>query len=194
MNIAQLLLASLLMVTPAVAADGEKSAPAKVAAADSTAQLDQLFEGLRLAPDPTIAKAIEQRIEARLMGQGSQTSALLMARAQQAFGHQKMEVASSLLESLVSLDPSFVEGRYTRATVAFQRKDYGVALAELEAAVTLEPRHFNAWAGLGVVFRALDQDKKALGAFQRAKALHPFIDKVDEAIKALADKVDGRDT
>lgn len=184
----------LLAVLPATS-NAAKPEPGsgQLEKADPAEQLDRLFEGLRVAPDAVVAKAIESRIDARLIAKGSQTSRVLLERAGKAAAADRLDIADALLESVVALDPAFSEGRYQRATIAFQRKNTGVALAELEAALALEPRHYGAWAGLGVVFQSMGEDRKALEAFRRAKALHPFYDKLDEAISSLTGKVDGRD-
>jgi tetratricopeptide (TPR) repeat protein len=166
---------------------------ARVQKPDRAARLDALFEVLAKAPDANIAKAIEGRLEAILAQSGSDTSDLLMGRARAALEAKESDLALTLLDSVVEIQPDFVEARARRATVYFLKKDYARSLADLRLVLAREPRHYGALSGLGVIMQDLGEDKRALEALRKALAIHPYLSGVTELVKKLTVKVEGRE-
>jgi tetratricopeptide (TPR) repeat protein len=154
--------------------------------------LDFLFGALKAAPDETSAKAIEDRIWAHWLASGSDTVTLLMARAKMAIEKESYDTALRLLDAVIEIRPQFAEAWNRRATVFYLKKDYGSALADLRQTLRREPRHFAALAGFGAIMQDLGDDKHALEAFRKATALYPHLKGMDERMRALSDKVDGR--
>jgi len=171
-------------------------APAKLpkVPTDRAKGLDFLFGALKAAPDEDSAKAIEERIWARWMVSGSDTTDLLMGRAKQAIEGGDLDLAIRLLDAVTEIRPKYVEGWNRRATVFFLKKDYTSALVDLRKVLALEPRHFGALAGLGMIMEELGDSKDALAAFRRATDIYPRLKGMDEKIKTLSDKVEGRNT
>lgn len=94
-------------------------------------------------------------------------------------------------DTIVEKAPGFAEGWNKRATVRYLLGDYEGSIADIDRTLALEPRHFGALSGLGLVRMALDRPAKALEAFEAALAINPFIVEA-ENIKMLRDKVRGR--
>jgi tetratricopeptide (TPR) repeat protein len=183
---------------PAVAPKAQKrppEAPAKLpkVGADRGRGLDFLFGALKAAPDEDSAKHVEARIWALWMQTPSDTAALLMMRAKAAMDAQQMDVALKLLDAVVKLRPDYVEGWNRRATLYYLQNDYAHSLADIEQVLVREPRHFGALAGLGMIMQDLGDEKRALDAFRKALAVNPHLDKVQELVKTLSEKVEGRD-
>lgn len=168
-------------------------APAKLPKADRTHGLDFLFGALKAAPNEESAKHVEARIWAIWLHTPSDTAALLMTRAKAAMDAQKMDVALKLLDAVIKLRPDYVEAWNRRATVYYLRNDYQHSLEDIEQVLVREPRHFGALTGLGMIMQDLGDDKRALDAFRQALAVNPYLDKVPELVKTLAEKVEGRD-
>jgi tetratricopeptide (TPR) repeat protein len=166
---------------------------ARVQKSDRAARVDALFEVLAKAPDANVAKAIETRLEAMLAQSGSNTSDLLMGRARVAMEAKESELALNLLDSVVEIQPDFAEARARRATVYFLKRDYARSLADLRMVLVREPRHYGALSGLGVIMQDLGEDKRALEAFRKALAIHPYLSGVTELVKKLTVKVEGRE-
>ncbi len=158
-----------------------------------TRGLDFLFGALKAAPDEASARHVEARIWAQWMATPSDTAALLMARAKVAIDAKQMDVALKLLDATVKLRPDYVEAWNRRATVYYLRDDYSHALQDIEQVLAREPRHFGAWAGLGMIMRDLGEDKRALDAFRKALAINPHLEKIPDLVKTLGEKVEGRD-
>jgi tetratricopeptide (TPR) repeat protein len=170
-------------------------APAKLpnVGADRTRGLDFLFGALKAAPDEASAKHVEARIWALWMQTSSDTAALLMSRAKAAMDAKNADVALKLLDSVIKLRPEYVEAWNRRATIYYLQNDYGRSLADIEQVLSREPRHFGALAGLGMIMQELGDDKRALDAFRKALAVNPHLERVPDLVKALTEKVEGRD-
>ena len=170
-------------------------APSKLpkVGSDKTRGLDFLFGALKAAPDEASAKHVEARIWALWLQTPSDTAALLMMRAKAAMDAQQIDVALKLLDAVVKLRPDYVEGWNRRATLYYLKNDYGHSLQDIEQVLVREPRHFGALAGLGMIMQDLGDEKRALDAFRKALAINPHLDKVPELVKALSEKVEGRD-
>ena len=201
--VAALLAAPLFAETPATA-QGKPDAPAapdwvkprgdalRPERGERTYNLDTLFDALKIAPDESSAKAIEDRIWALWMVSGSDTCNILMSRAKMAADGQDYGLAVKLLDAVVELRPDYVEGWNRRATVYYLQKDYGHSLADIRQVLAREPRHFGALSGLGAILQEIGDDKHALEAYRRALAIDPHLEHVGEVVKTLTEKVEGR--
>jgi tetratricopeptide (TPR) repeat protein len=56
-----------------------------------------------------------------------------------------------------------------------------------------EPRHFGALAGLGLILQDIGDDKQALEVYRRALEIYPRMERVPDIVKALQEKIEGRD-
>lgn len=160
---------------------------------DQSKNIDFLFGALKAAPDDDSAKSVEDRIWAQWFASGSDTANLLMNRVKQAVDGNDLDLAIRLLDAIVEIRPKYIEAWNRRATVFFLKKDYASSLADLRRVLALEPRHFGALAGLGMIMQEIGDDKRALDAYRRAAAIHPHLKGMADKIRSLTEKVDGRD-
>jgi tetratricopeptide (TPR) repeat protein len=152
-----------------------------------------LFEALKIAPDNESARAIEQRIWAMWIASGSDTCNLLMGRVKAATEQKDLDLAIKLLDAVIELKPTYTEAWNRRATIYFLQKDFGHALSDIREVLVREPRHFGALSGLGLILQELGDEKHALEAYRRALAIDPHLENVEEAIKNLREKAEGRE-
>jgi tetratricopeptide (TPR) repeat protein len=169
------------------------ASPPKPQRGDRTRNLDFLFGALKVAPDDASAKNIEDRIWALWLASGSDTCNLLMSRVKTAIDAENYDLAIRLLDAIIELKPNYVEALNRRATVFFLKKDYASSLADLSLVLAREPRHFGALVGTGAILQDVGNDKEALEAYRRALAVHPHLQGVADKVKALAEKIEGRD-
>ncbi|WP_425908634.1 tetratricopeptide repeat protein [Nitrobacter sp. TKz-YC02] len=155
--------------------------------------LDFLLGALKAAPDQESARHVEAQILALWSQSSSDTTLLLMQRVKTATDAKQLDVALKLLDAVLKLHPEYIEGWSRRATLHYMRNDYQRALEDIEQVLSREPRHFGALAGLGVVMQELGDDKRALDAFRKAIAINPYLERVQELVKSLTEKVEGRD-
>jgi tetratricopeptide (TPR) repeat protein len=157
------------------------------------AQLDRLFEALKLAPDEESARYFENRIWAIWLNSPSDTANLLMGRVKTAIDEKEYDLALKLLNGIIEIKPDFTEAWNRRASVYFTKKDFARSLADIREVLVREPRHFGALSGLGIILQDLGDEKGALEAFRRALAVHPHLERVPELMKQLTEKLEGRD-
>ncbi|MDX3971726.1 MAG: tetratricopeptide repeat protein [Bradyrhizobium sp.] len=168
-------------------------APAKLPKVDRSKNLDFLFGALKAAPDEVSAKHVEARIWAIWLQTPSDTAALLMSRAKTAVDAKKIDVAIKLLDSVIKLRPDYIEAWNRRATLYYMQNDYRRSLADIQQVLIREPRHFGALAGLGMIMQEVGDERRALDAYRKALAVNPHLEKIPDQVKALTEKVEGRD-
>ena len=154
--------------------------------------IDFLFGALKAAPDDASAKAVEDRIWAVWTGAGNETTNLLMSRAKKATDDKDYDLAIRMLSSIIEIKPDFTEAWNRRATVYFLKKDYVNSMADIGRVLAREPRHFGALSGLGLIMQDTGDDKHALEAYRKALEIYPRLKGMEDKIKTLKEKVEGR--
>ena len=152
--------------------------------------LDDLFIELQ-TPDSEDWQAVEKRIWKEWSNSGSDSMDLLLERGRQAIRDGDLEKAAEHLTALTDHAPEFAEGWNARATVFFLMEEYGLSVADIETTLSLNPRHFGALAGLGMIYERVDKPEIALRAYEQALAVHPYRPDVIEAIKRLKEATQG---
>jgi len=173
----------------------DASATPAIAGQQSRAErLDALFASLAAESDPDAVGQIEDEILDTWLDSGSDTVDLLMDWSLQAMERKQYPRALDFLDRIVIMEPDYVEGWNKRATVHFLMDDYGNSIADIGKVLELEPRHFGALTGLGVIFRAIGEDDRAKAAFRAALALDPHLKNVREELDSLEDETGGEET
>ncbi|SDZ11479.1 Tetratricopeptide repeat-containing protein [Jannaschia faecimaris] len=116
---------------------------------------------------------------------GSAALDLLLRRGTDAMEAGDYKRAISHLTALTDHAPDFAEGWNERATAFFLMEEYGAAIADIEQVLILEPRHFGALAGLGIILQQLGDDAGALRALKAAAQVYPAEENVNQAIERL---------
>lgn len=171
----------------------EPPAKPKVTLRERVGNLDFLFGALKVAPDETTAKAIEQRIWALWTASRSDTAVLLMTRVQKAIEDKDIDLAVKLLDAIVKIKPDYVEAWNRRATIYYMKKDYGRSLADIREVLKREPRHFGALSGMGLILQDIGDDKQALEVYRRVLSVYPRMPRIPDLVKKLQEQVEGRD-
>jgi len=156
-----------------------------------TAALDELFAELQ-RPEAEDWPEIERRIWKEWEQSGSDAMDLLLERGQEAMRQGDPAKAVEHLTALVDHAPDFAAGWNARATAFFMLEEYGLSVADIQRTLALNPRHFGALAGLGMIYEAIDEPKAALRAYQAALAVHPHRPDVIDAIKRLTEETRGQ--
>ncbi|MCK0143815.1 tetratricopeptide repeat protein [Aliiroseovarius sp. F20344] len=161
--------------------------PAPLVAQDRHVQLDALFEQL-LSADDSNWQALEDEIWALWARSGSASMDLLLKRGQDAIEAGDLERAIDHLSALTDHAPEFAEGWNVRATAFYLTGELGLSLDDIARTLALEPRHFGALTGLGLILEELGDEQRALEAYQHALAIHPHSDDIKGAVARLEQK------
>lgn len=156
------------------------------------ADLDSLFAELQEA-DGAEAARLEREIWNEWSKSGSPAMDLLLKRGRDAMAAGDTQAAIEHLTALTDHAPDFAEGWNARATAYFQAGQLGPSVNDIAKTLTLNPRHFGALSGLGMIFEQLDQPEKALEAYKAALAIHPHLQGVIEAVERLEKDTAGTD-
>lgn len=163
-----------------------------VAFAEDTAKLDDLFARLQKA-DTEQAGRIESEIWIEWSKSGSPALDLLLQRGRDAMAAGDNVTAIDHFTAIIDQDPSFAEAWNARATAYFNAGDFGPAVADIGRALTLNPRHFGALSGLGMILEESGKTDRALEVYKAALALHPHLEGVQDAIKRLETEAEGQE-
>ncbi len=204
---AALTLAALPMIGPAQAkkAPALPEAPAgdaiigktgngKVARPEGPRQradlLDGLFAQLYLAEDEKTAAVVAQSIRELLARPESASAQVLMMQAERALKADQTGIARDLLDLVTRRWPDYAEGWYRRGLARFMDDDLEGALADLNRALALEPRHFEALMTKAAILQELKRLKEARDAYERVLAIYPLLPAARDALKELKLKLD----
>lgn len=189
-------LSSLILLASAAAAQTEardKSSEAIPAAvtrlkpAEMRAeQLDKLFARLIKSEDGPEAKRAEQSIWNLWMTSDSPTADALLAQAMRASAAKETGTALAILDNVIEVHPDYAEAWNKRATVYFLIGRYNDSLQDIEKVLELEPRHFGALSGLGMIKRQQGDLAAARAAFSEALSYNPHLDGAKRALEEIA--------
>jgi len=98
-------------------------------------------------------------------------------------------LAMPVLDDIVARAPNWAEGWNKRATALYLMGEYDRSLADIDRVLVLEPRHFGALAGLGLIRIEKGEIREALAAFRRALAVNPFLRERFGLIPALEKQI-----
>jgi tetratricopeptide (TPR) repeat protein len=174
-------LAALLLVLLPHLADAKQGDP----------RLDGLFARLKAATTQAEAAPVEAEIWA-VWGEAPDPGAgALLARAEAAIGRRDYTEALDALDTLVRGAPDFAEAWNKRATVRYLIHDYRGSVEDIRRTLALEPRHFGALSGLGLIYLAVDDPKAAARSFEAALAVYPTMPGAKAQLEMLKGELRG---
>lgn len=165
-----------MWLAPAQAEPIPQSLPPMAGLSDSAAkERTTLFAALAATKDDGEARAVEERLWTFWRGRGDATSLALLKTAETAqlefdYGH-----ALEALYEMVKHQPDFAEGWNRLAYALFLANSYDAALEALDKAIALEPMHYAALAGKGVILIRQGNDADGVAALKRALAINPWL-------------------
>ena len=163
---------------------------------DSTAdqrdpRLATLFAALAEVRDPGEALTVEAAIWQIWLDGGDSTLNALMARGIDAMHANRLNDAVGRFTDLIRAAPGFAEAWNKRATVYYLMRRYEDSVRDIERTLALEPRHFGAISGMGLIFLALGDEGGALDAFEKVLEIHPHASGARLYVERLRERVRG---
>ena len=148
-------------------------APAVSFSDQSDTRLDELFATLKATDNKSVSQETELNIWAIWFESGSEQIDSLMEEAGAAVQTHQLEQAEDIYSKVVKLAPEFSEGWNRRATVRYYQNDYSGSLQDIRQTLALEPRHFGAVWGLGMILGWERDFSGAITAFERLLEINP---------------------
>jgi tetratricopeptide (TPR) repeat protein len=131
---------------------------------------------------------VEDRIWELWVQSDSPTADVLLQQATKALSVRENKIALALLDQIVKTYPTYAEAYNKRAALHFLDGNKDKALADLDTVLDLEPRHFDAMAGRGLVLEDMGKDKEAIKALKDALIINPAMEGIKAALRALEKK------
>lgn len=156
------------------------------------ARLDGLFDRLETTADDAEAGTIEQQIWQIWMESGDLQVQTWMRQGVVAMSLQRLDLALDRFDRMVERAPEFAEGWNKRATVHYLMGDYSASVYDIQRTLDLEPRHFGALSGLGLIYDALEEPAAAIRSYEAALALNPHMEGTRKRIEDLRQQLSGR--
>lgn len=153
--------------------------------------LDTLYQELFDATPETHSRIADQ-INARWERSGSPALDLLLRRGAEAMEENAPEIAVEHFTALVDHAPDFAEGYHGRASAYFALGLVGPAIDDLRQVLVLEPRHFEAMFGLGIMMEELGRPADALEVYRLIQEIYPLDPDAAQRIEMLALEEEGQ--
>jgi tetratricopeptide (TPR) repeat protein len=148
-------------------------------------RLDDLLPRLADTSNADEADSIENQVWAIWMAHPDEHAQRYMLAGVRQMNEGQVREAFVTFTRLIEMEPTFAEAWNKRATVNYMLHDYDASARDIAETLKLEPRHFGALSGLGLVNIALGRLPAALAAFEMALARDPHLRGVQENIKNL---------
>lgn len=158
---------------------------------DTPSRLDTLFSDLKKTRNQSAAEKIAENIWAEWFKSGSPSIDLMMQWSNEAIKKRKFDVALDFLDQVITLAPDYAEGWNRRATVHFMMNNYAKSMADIEHTLRLEPRHFGALGGMGMILKIVGRKKLALDAYQRVLEIYPMMRSAQGEVAELSEDLAG---
>ena len=160
--------------------------PAASVLADQTdPRLENLFSELKKETDIGRADGIASRIWAIWVQHEDSQANTLMQRGIQQMNSGDMYGALQTYNHLIVQTPDFAEAWNKRATIYWLTGEFDASLKDIEAVLKLEPFHFGALSGRGLVYMDRGDYFLARGAFLTLLEVYPAMPGVKDTITQL---------
>ena len=144
-----------------------------VAADQQDPRLGDLFAELAEAPNLATSVSIEAAIWEVWLEGGDARLNELMEQGIAAMNASRLRDAVGRFTELITTAPTFAEAWNKRATAYYLMDRYEDSVRDIERTLALEPRHFGAISGMGLIFLESGDEEGALAAFEKVLEIHP---------------------
>ena len=155
-------------------------------------RLGELFVALAEAPDSRTALGIEADIWQIWLDGGDSELNELMVHGIEAMSARRFPDAAGRFTELILVAPAFAEAWNKRATVYYLMDRLEDSVRDIERTLALEPRHFGAISGMGLIFLQRGDAKGALDAFEKVLEIHPHARGARIYVEQLRDRLKGK--
>ena len=162
--------------------------------AERRAGADKLLDALKAAPNAEAASVLELQIQQIWLHASTPAVTLLMTRGLRELKASANNDAIEDFGAAITLDPTLAEAYLRRAIARYQAGDTDGAIADIEATLNQDPRHFTAFETLSHIAEARKDWKGAYAAWQQFLQLDPKAEGGEQRLKELKRKAFGEET
>jgi len=150
----------------------------------TSADLPALFKALR-DQDDVVRALSEHSIWQVWSRSGDARVDELFAIGVEQMSQGRAQTAIATFTEIITLKPDFAEGWNKRATIYFFIGEYDKSLHDCDEVIKRNPQHWGALSGYGQIYLQLGKPEQALVYFQRALAVNPNLQQVEQTIEQL---------
>ena len=158
-------------------------------AVQNDTRLDLLFKNLKASVSFQKASSVEIQIWKIWIEHRNPRAQSLMFLGIGAMNNQQFGKALEYFRLLTEIEPDFAEGWNKRATVYYLMGRIKESEEDALRTLKLEPRHFGAHSGLGLIRMALGDWPGAITALEAALRVHPHMSGVIRNLKYVRKKL-----
>ena len=159
-------------------------------AADQTdSRLQNLFAVLQQTDDLALIRNTENQIWDIWLQHSNSDVEKLMQLGIRSMNLANYSEALTIFNGIVDSYPDYAEGWNKRATLYYAAGNYDASIEDIEKTLALEPRHFGALSGLGLVYIQRNELSKAKQAFENLVKVHPNSPNAKQNLKAVTDSL-----
>jgi tetratricopeptide (TPR) repeat protein len=136
-------------------------------------RLSALFDELKNAKSAAIANTFEDKIWQIWLEHSDKRTQEVTLIGISFMNSGQFDLAELAFTEAIDKNPDFAEAWNKRATLRYLVGDLEGSVADCANVLNLEPRHYGAMAGLGMISAARSNWKRAIEWYQRALTIHP---------------------
>lgn len=136
-------------------------------------------------PDPLVRAIAETSLWQVWARSGDQETDRVLTEGVELLESEQLGQAVQVFTRVIARRPDFAEAWNKRATAYYLLGDYRRSLADCDEVIKRNPYHFGALSGYGMNYLELDEPARALEYFERALAVNPNLEQVEQAADLL---------
>ena len=152
-------------------------------------RLDTLFARLYETNDREEARNIEGLIWQIWLESGDEELDHRMREGIFALNRRDFETALRAFDTIINTAPEYAEGWNKRATLYWLMGELEKSIDDIERTLELEPRHFGALSGLGMIRKAQKRPADAIDEYEQALEIYPTMPNAAAQIRLLGDQL-----
>jgi len=148
-------------------------------------RLDDLFDTLQHSASINTIRATENRIWSIWLEHPDADVERLMVLGTKSMNYQRYTEALRAFSQVIENYPNYAEAWNKRATLYYLVGNLDASLSDVEHTLALEPRHFGALSGMGLLYIQREELFKAKQAFEDLIRIHPHSPNAQENLEMI---------
>jgi tetratricopeptide (TPR) repeat protein len=157
-----------------------------VYADQNSEKLDALFDTLlNSETTPSQASVVTSEIWQQWLKTDNSDAQKLMSLGIDKMNAYALDDAVRVFSAIIEIEPEFAEAWNKRATAYYMMEKFALSTADVAETIRLEPRHFGALSGQGLIYLKTNRRQAAVEWFKKALKVNPFMDNIRSSIEQL---------